>query len=122
MNPEIAGLLVAAGLVLVLAGSAMVWMSTRRAERRRVRPVAQPGRLPRGWAGALFCTSVATGVILVVQWTVVAQTGSVAVWTLVLGLPAFLAGATVTRLLAVLHLVFRQRRAQATRPSGRAGR
>jgi hypothetical protein len=61
-------------------------------------------------------------VILGVQWTAVAQTGSVAMWTLVLGLPAFLAGATVTRLLAVLHLVFRQRRAQATRPSGRACR
>jgi hypothetical protein len=72
--------------------------------------------------GALFSTSVTTGVILGVQWTAVAQTGSVAMWTLVLGLPAFLAGATVTRLLAVLHLVFRQRRAQATRPSGRAGR
>ena len=122
MNPEIGGLLVVAGLVLVLAGSAMVWMSTRRAQRRRVRAVARPGRLPGGWAGALFSTSVTTGVILGVQWTAVAQTRSVAMWTLVLGLPAFLAGATVTRLLAVLHLVFRRRRAQATRPSGRAGR
>jgi hypothetical protein len=122
MNPEIAGLLITTGLVLVLAGSAMVWMSTRRTKQRQARTVAQPARSPRGWAGALFCTSVATGVILGVQWTVVAQTGSVAVWALVLGLPAFLAGATVTRLLAVLHLVVRRRRAQVTGTGGRAGR
>jgi hypothetical protein len=53
----------------------------------------------------LTCTSVSAGVIIGLQWAVVTQTGSTAVWAVVLGLPAVLAGATVARLLAVLCAV-----------------
>ena len=58
-----------------------------------------------------------------VQWAVVSQTGPAAVWVVVLGLPAFLAGATVVRLLAVLahRPPRRRRRARAWSPTS-AGR
>jgi hypothetical protein len=54
---------------------------------------------------------VAGGLITGVQWVVVGQTGPGAVWLVVLGVPAFLAGATVVRLLAVVGIVRGRRRA-----------
>ena len=58
----------------------------------------------RGAVGALIVhVASACGVITGVQWAVVSQTGPGVAWAVVLGLPAFLAGATVARLLAVLR-------------------
>jgi hypothetical protein len=50
-----------------------------------------------------------------VQWAVVSQTGPAAAWVVVLGAPAFLAGATVVRLLAVIAIVHRRRAARLGR-------
>jgi hypothetical protein len=54
-------------------------------------------------AGVLSCTSLATGLIVAAQWAVLGPVGSPPVWV-VLGLPAFLAGATVTRLLVAVRV------------------
>jgi hypothetical protein len=54
---------------------------------------------------------VAGGLITGVQWVVVSQTAPAAAWMAVLGVPAFLAGATVVRLLAIISIVHRRRRA-----------
>ena len=64
--------------------------------------------------------SVAGGVITGVQWAVLSQTGPGVAWAVVLWLPAFLAGATVTRLLSVLRIVARPT-TQGARYPRRAG-
>ena len=100
--------LIITGVVLAVVGGAMVWASGPRSG-RVARPVA-------GLAGALTCTSVACGVITGVQWAVLSQSGPGVAWAVVLWLPAFLAGATVTRLFAVLRIVHgRRRRVRGTR-------
>jgi hypothetical protein len=115
MTAQISWLLIAAGGVSAMVGIAMVLSATTapvgRGWGRAVARLRGPSGGPRwgGLSGALTCTSVATGVIIGVQWEVVTQTGPTAVWAVVLGLPAFLAGATVARLLAVLCAVHRRR-------------
>ena len=119
MSAENSWLLIAAGVVSALVGIAMVSAATARVGRGWERAVARlrarsgrPSGGPRwgGLSGWLICTSVATGVIIGVQCAVVTQTGPTAVWAVVLGLPAFLAGATVAQLLAVVYAVHRRRR------------
>jgi hypothetical protein len=64
----------------------------------------------------LVGTSVVCGVITGAQWAVLSQTGPGAAWVAVLWLPAFLAAATVARLLAVVRIGYgRRRRARAVR-------
>jgi hypothetical protein len=94
--------LIITGVMLVVVGGAMVWASGPRRG-----PVARP---VAGLAGALTCTSVASGVITGVQWAVLSQSGPGVAWAVVLWLPAFLAGATLTRLFAVLLIVHGRRR------------
>jgi len=105
MSTENGWLLITAGVVLAVVGMAMVWASAPRAERRgrAVHPL-------RGLSGALTGTAVAGGVITGMQWAVVSQTGPAVAWAVVLGLPAFLAGATVIRLLRVLCVAHGRRR------------
>ena len=89
---------------------AMVWASgpTPRAGRHR------PGRGSGGRADVHIAS--ACGVITGVQWAVLSQSGPGAAWVAVLSVPAFLAGATVTRLFAVLRIVHgRRRRVRGTR-------
>jgi hypothetical protein len=141
MSPE---LWIVVGSVLAVVGAGMLWAS---------RPGARPGfrvgtgrrgrqcgaRSPRrargllwGRSGALFGAGFLGGVIAGVQWLVVSSVhpaptpamldaGSV----LVLGVPGFLAGATVVRLLAVIARVVRlvvHRRRVARVERGRGGR
>ncbi len=109
MSPE---LLIGIGVVLTVVDAAMLWASGPRAMRRR------RARMPRpvsGRSGALICAAVASGLITGVQWAVVSQTGPAAAWVVVLGAPAFLAGATVVRLLAVIAIVHRRRAARLGR-------
>ena len=106
MSAETGWLLIAAGAGPVVVGMAMVGVAAPRAKRRRGRAV----RPAAGLSGALTCTSVVCGVIAGVQWAILSQTGPGAAWAVVLWLPAFLAGATVTRLLAVLRIVCCRRR------------
>jgi hypothetical protein len=103
MNPE---LLIVVGLVLTVTGAGMLWASRPKAARRR------RARVPRPESGrALVCAAVAGGLITGMQWTVVSQTGAAAAWVVVLGVPGFLAGAAVVRLLAVIGIVQGRRRA-----------
>ena len=110
MSPE---LLIVVGVVLAVVGAAMLWASRPRATRRRGVRVSHP---VSGRSGALVCAAVAGGLITGVQWVVVSQTSPAAAWLFVLGVPAFLAGATVVRLLAIIGIVRGRRRA------ARAGR
>jgi cytochrome c biogenesis protein CcdA len=131
MTAQASWLLIAAGVVSALVGAAMMSATTAPVGRRRERAAARFRARSRGrsggprWgelSGAMTCTSVATGVIIGVQWAVVTQTGPTAVWAVVLGLPAFLAGATVARLLAVVYAVHRRRRHLRTIRRERGGR
>jgi len=103
--------LIAVGAVLAAVGLAMVSASGRkqRHEPRR-RPTTAAPRAGR--PGALTCTAVASGLITGGQWAVLSQTDPAAgwalVWLVVLGLPAFLAGATVARLLTILGRAYRR--------------
>ena len=109
MNPE---LLIAVGLLLAVVGTALLWASRPPGAGRRAgtrRPVtSRSGR----WSGVLICAAVAGGLITGVQWAVVSQTAPAAVWALVLGLPGFLAGATVVRLFSLVVIVHRRREAR----------
>ena len=103
-------LLIITGVVLAVAGGRWCGCHGRCARRGRV------VRSFAGLSGALTCTSVACGVITGVQWAVLSQSGPGVAWAVVLWLPAFLAGATVARLFAVLRIVHgRRRRVRATR-------
>jgi hypothetical protein len=112
MNPTTAWVLIGSSAALVVAGTTMLWASSALAKRHRpraARPLAGP-------AGALTCTSVVCGVITGAQWAVLSQTGPGAAWLAVLWLPAFLAAATVVRLLALVRVVLGRRgRARAIR-------
>jgi hypothetical protein len=70
----------------------------------------------------LICAAVAGGLITGVQWAVVSQTGRAAAWMVVLGAPAFLAGTTVARLLAIIGIVVHRRRAARARRERGASR
>ena len=120
MSTETAWALIGGGAVLAVAGAALLWVaSARRAKPRRPRLGQELGRR----AGALVGTSVVCGVITGAQWAVLSQTGPGAAWVAVLWLPAFLAAATVARLLAVIWIGYgRRRRARAVRLGRGSGR
>ena len=102
-------LLIAIGVVLVVVvGVLMVWASGPRHRRRRTRAASSRARL----STALLCAGATGGLIAGVQWAVLSQTGPAA-WVAVLGPPAFLAGASVTRLLLLVLDVARQQRRRA---------
>jgi hypothetical protein len=96
MTIEQAWWLIAIGAVSILVGAAMIRASsTPRSGRRR--PWARDRG--RGVVWALPGTTVGAVVITGAQWAVLSRTGSGAGWLAVLSLPAFLAAATVWRLL-----------------------
>jgi hypothetical protein len=111
MSAQTAWLLIVSGTALMFLGTAMLW-APRWA--RAVGPFA-------GWAGALTCMSVVCGLITGVQWAVLSHTSPGAAWAIALWLPAFLAAATVARLLTVLRLVRGRRRVARALRRGRRG-
>jgi hypothetical protein len=103
--------LTATGAILMIAGLTMIGASSTRHGRRRTRahrPVA-------GVSGALMCTSLGGGVIAAAQWLILSQTGPGAVWAAVLAVPAFLAAATLTRLLMIARALHLRHRVRAIR-------
>jgi hypothetical protein len=96
----VAGVLIAIGAVMWSSGSRGANSAVLRARR----PVSETADRTCGRASALAGATIATGVIVGVQWAILCPTGALWVSVLVLGLPAFLAGATVVRLLAVVRL------------------
>ena len=118
MSAQTSWLLIGTGAAMTVAGLTILWCSAARARQHRARS-ARSARPRAGLARALTCTSVVCGLITGMQWAVLSQTGPGEAWAVVLSLPAFLAGATVARLLAVLRSVHgRRRQARA----GRRGR
>lgn len=129
MTAEDSWLLITTGFVSMVLGAGMMWAAGR--ARRHAGLVRLACRLRIGLgrglgglrrrAGVLACTSLGTGMIVAAQWAVLVPAGSPQVW-LLLGLPAFLAGATVARLLAVAGTLLGRRRARnAFRGRGRPG-
>lgn len=108
-----AGLLIAVGAVMWSSGSRGAKSTVRRARR----PLAATSDRTSGRAWALAYATIATGVIAGVQWMSLRPTGAPWVLVLVLGLPAFLAGATVVRLLAVVRAARVRRRQYPSRRS-----
>jgi hypothetical protein len=105
--------LIIAGVGLAVVGAVMLWAGRPPAGRCRGRT----GR-PTGMSGALTCAAVSAGVITGVEWVVVSQTDRAWVSVIVLALPAFLAGATVARLLAVVRTAHHRRRQHETSSAG----
>jgi hypothetical protein len=114
MSTETAWVLIGAGPSLAVAGAVLPWVaSAARAKPRR----PWMGRLLGARSRALTGTSVVCGVIAGAQWAVLRQAGPKATWVAVLWLPAFLAAATVVRLLAVIRILGGRRcRARAVCP------
>jgi hypothetical protein len=111
MNPEH---LIIIGAVLATTGGAMVWASTAPSRRRRKLSTQPPHG---GSPGALPCAALGGGAIAGLQWMLLNPTVSAPVsaamlsaWAVVLGLPAFLAGATLVRLAGVVHAALNRRR------------
>jgi uncharacterized membrane protein HdeD (DUF308 family) len=100
-------LLISAGIALMLMGIAMLAMPRRRVVARRI-PTLR--RLPAEMVVALTCTAAVAVAIVSLQWAVAVRPGSVALWTTVHGVPAFLAGASIARLYAVARVVRNERR------------
>jgi hypothetical protein len=100
-------LLIITGVVLMVVGVTMVWASGPHHGRRCTRASSR-GRL----STVLVCAAVTGGLITGMQWTVINQT-SPAAWVGVLGPPALLAGAAVTRLLLLVLGASRSRRRRA---------
>jgi hypothetical protein len=109
--------LIITGAVLVV-GLAMVWASGPRHGHRPTRAAATRGRL----SIAMVCAALTGGLITGVQWALLSQTGPAA-WVAVLGPPALLAGASVTRLMLLILDASRswRRRTQSIRHE-RSGR
>jgi hypothetical protein len=97
--------LIITGAVLAVVGLAMVWASGPRHGRWPTRRASSRGRL----SIALVCAAITGGLITGVQWAVLSQTRPAA-WVAVLGPPALLAGAAVTRLLLLILGASRSRR------------
>jgi hypothetical protein len=98
----VAGVLIALGAVMWLSGSRS--SGTKSAVRRERRSRSATSDRASGRAWALADATLATAVVAGVQWAILRPTGALWVSVLVLGLPAFLAGATVVRMLAVVRL------------------
>lgn len=97
MRPEH---LITAGALLCMVGGAMVWAAGA-ADRHRPGP-ARPARAPRARrVGAFACATLLGALITGLQWVLLgASAATVAAgpaWTAVLGVPAFLAAATLVR-------------------------
>lgn len=103
--------LIATGAFLLIAGSTMVWPSSAPSLQRRARSHRPATNLTMPVA----CTSLGCGVITGVQWAVLNQTTPGATWVAVLSLPAFLAAAAVTRLLAISRSTQVRRQLRAIR-------
>jgi hypothetical protein len=122
------GLLMIVGSGLMVVGAGMLWASqTRAGTRRFTRPGIRRRRARRpgptgGRSGALVGAGCVGGAITGVQWLVVSTAtppvAPSAAAMLVLGVPGFLAGATVVRLLAVIGIVLHRRRRTAGRGRG----
>jgi hypothetical protein len=108
-STEYGWLLITTGVLLVVVGAAMLGASGPRHGRRRTRIASSRARR---LSSALVCAAAAGGVITGVQWAVLSQTDPAA-WVAVLGPPALLAGATVTRLLLLVVGVAGCRRRRA---------
>jgi hypothetical protein len=104
-------LLISVGIALMLMGIAMLAMPRRRIIARRI-PTLR--RLPAEMVGALTCTAPVAVAIVGLQWAVAVHPSSVALWTTVHGVPAFLAGASVVRLCAVARVMRNDRRRART--------
>ena len=98
MTTEQAWWLIAIGVVSILVGAAMIRASST-PRSGRGRPWTRDRG--RGAVWALPGTTVGAAVITGAQWAVLNRTGSGAGWLAVLSLPAFLAAATVWRLLVL---------------------
>lgn len=117
--------LITAGLVVAGVGVVLVWSSGRSSGRRAAGGPSgrQYRRLVQGSRTVAVVRTAASAVVIVgVQWSVVSLTGPSAgttagitgpvgwpdgwpvMWAVVLGVPALLAGASVARLVSVLHL------------------
>ena len=96
---------IVAGVGLAMVGIVTMWAGRSRAGRRPHRTSQSTGP-----CGALTCTVASAGVITTMEWAVISQTDQAWVWVVVLGLPAFLAGATAVRLLAAVRTVHTRRR------------
>ena len=132
MTAEDSWLLITTGFVSMVLGAGMMWAAGR--ARRHAGLVRLACRLRIGLgrglgglrrrAGVLACTSLGTGMIVAAQWAVLVPAGSPQVW-LLLGLPGFLAGATMTRLLVALRVavwtVRARRRARLRRRASGGG-
>jgi hypothetical protein len=111
MSATVGWSLIATGAVLMIAGLAMVWASLARPARQR----ARAHRMAAGLPGALTCTSFGAGVIAAAEWLILSQTRPGAAWLAVLAVPAFLAAATVTRVIVIARTVHVRQRARAIR-------
>jgi hypothetical protein len=111
----VAGVLIALGAVMWSSGSR--GSGAKSTVQRAPHPVSATSGRTSGRAWALAGATIATGVIAGVQWASLRPTGALWVSVLVLGLPAFLAGATVVRLLAVFRPT-RVRRGKYPRTGG----
>jgi hypothetical protein len=110
--------MIATGTALMLLGLAMTWASFARSGRRR----ARAHRPAAGLSVALTCTSLGGGVIAAAEWLILSQTGAGAAWVVVLALPAFLAAATVTRVLVIARTHYVRRQVRAIRRGRRRQR
>jgi hypothetical protein len=66
-----------------------------------------------------MCTSLGGGVIAAAEWLILSRTVPGAVWAVVLAVPAFLAAATLTRLLVIARTVHVRRRQERAIRRGR---
>ena len=110
--------LITTGAILVIVGLAMIRSSFARPARRRTRA----HRPAAGLSGALTCTSLGGGVIAAAEWLILSQTGPGAAWVAVLAVPAFLAAATVTRLLVIARTFHVRHQVRAIRRGRRCHR
>jgi hypothetical protein len=117
MSATHGGSLIATGAALMVLGLAMTWASFARSERR-----ARAHRPAAGLSVALTCTLLGGGVIAAAEWLILSRTGPGAAWVAVLAVPAYLAAATVTRLLVIARTIHVRRQARAVRRGRRCHR
>lgn len=104
-------LLISVGIASMMMGIAMLAVPRQRVVARRISTLRRPSA---EMVGALTCTAAVAVAIVGLQWVVAVHPGSVALWTTVHGVPAFLAGASVARLCAVARVVRTNRRRART--------